>query len=76
MKKLKEKKTNVENLIGDSLRFHGLLTPSNDPKNDLDISLPDHLKEPDFLFKKKSNEKEFSKIRMAAFKNNKTKRGK
>ncbi len=60
-----------EDLLQESLRFHGLLTPSSDQDTNLtDVKLPDHLNESDFLFEKSKGGENFDlpNIKMAAFK--------
>lgn len=76
MRKQIEKMSKVEKLIIDSMRHHGLLTPQMNVIDENDVKLPEHLKEPDFLFTTKTKEVELPQYRLAAFKSNKAKRGK
>lgn len=76
-KKGKAVKENFENILGESLRFHGLLTKSQDSKSNLSLKsgeLPDHLKTADFLFKKKITQQEqdtLPQMKIAALKKRK-----
>jgi hypothetical protein len=71
MKKPRKNLQAFEDMLQESLRFHGLLTPSSDQDANLeDVKLPEHLNESDFLLEK-SKEKEnleLPRIKMAAFK--------
>lgn len=71
MKKFRKTTNDFEEILADSLRFHGMLTPSKEDESNPDITLPTHLQEPDFLFNKKKQEDSFPKLRLAAFKGTK-----
>jgi len=58
-----------ERILGESLKFHGLLTA---PSVELPgPELSDHLSEPSFLFKKNEESIELPKFRIAAFRSSK-----
>ena len=71
MKKPRKNLQAFEDMLQESLRFHGLLTPSSGQGNNLeDVKLPEHLNEPDFLFEKNEEKENFEvpKYKKAAFK--------
>ncbi len=73
MKKRRKNLQAFEDLLQESLRFHGLLTPSSDQDtNQPDVRLPEHLNKSDFLFEKRESGENFElpDIKMAAFKAN------
>lgn len=68
MRKKEKNLQDFEDIISESLRFHGLLTPSSESMTKQeDVKLPEHLQEPDFLFKKEASDL-LPKMRIAAFK--------
>jgi len=71
-KRKQNTKQNFEDILSDSLRFHGMLTPSKEEKTDGIIVLPEQLKSADFLFSKETTEK--PSLRIAAFKRVKKKK--
>jgi hypothetical protein len=74
-KKSKVVKEKFENILGESLRFHGLVTTSQgeDSNSKSDTELPAHLKTADFLFKASSKGENESMpfLQVAAAKNRK-----
>lgn len=74
MKKSRKTTNDFEEILAESLRFHGMLTPSKEDESKPEITLPVSLQEPDFLFNKKQQEESFPKIRLAAFKGSKKKK--
>jgi hypothetical protein len=75
MKKTRKTTNDFEEILAESLRFHGMLTPSKEDESKPEITLPVSLQEPDFLFNKKQQEEEsFPQIRLAAFKASKKKK--
>jgi hypothetical protein len=71
MKKSRKTTNDFEEILAESLRFHGMLTPSKEDESKPEIALPAHLQEPNFLFNKKKEEESFPKLRLAAFKSSK-----
>jgi hypothetical protein len=67
-----------EELLAESLRFHGMLTPVVEEEAEGEIEMPQHLAEPDLLFakieEKKSKSDVGSKVRLAAFKGKRKKK--
>ena len=68
-KKEKMNTQQFEEILGESLKFHGLLTPVS--KEIEDIKLPQHLADANFLSSAtKKKPIELPKLRLAAFKSN------